>query len=155
MKYLELMIKTIVKIWFDDEGIYVQGDDGKTYRQSLWWYDRIRTASDAERGDYVISTIGIHWPKLDTDISFESFEYPDAEPTKLQRFFLTHPEINVAGFAKKFGYNASLLRSYINGFKTPSQAKEAELLKCIANLGREYITMYEDYTSDGVKDQQA
>lgn len=113
-------------------------------RQSLLWYSRLLTASDEVRGDYEVSTIGIHWPKLDTDISFESFEYPDAEPTRLQRFFLTHSEINVAGFAKKFGYNASLIRSYIKGFKTPSPAKEAELFKCIASLGHEYITICED-----------
>ena len=133
------MITKIVKLWFDEEGIYVAGEDGKTYRQSLLWYDRLRTASEEERAAYEVSSIGIHWPELDVDISFESFEYPDAEPTKLQRFFLTHPEINVAGFAKKYGYNASLLRSYINGFKIPSPAKEAEILACITSLGKEYL----------------
>lgn len=55
--------------------------------------------------------IGIHWHDLDEDISFDSFLYPDAEPTRLQRFFLTHPEINVSGFAQKFGFSASLMRS--------------------------------------------
>lgn len=133
------MINSINKLWFDAEGIYVQGDDGKTYRQSLLWYSRLLSATDKERAAYELSTIGIHWPALDIDISFESFEYPDAEPTKLQRFFLTHPEINVAGFAKKFGYNASLVRSYINGFKVPSPEKETEILECIKTLGKEYL----------------
>lgn len=48
--------------------------------------------------------------------SFESFEYDDAEPSKLQRFFLTHKEINISEFAKRIGMNATLLRNYINGF---------------------------------------
>lgn len=133
------MIRKINKLWFEAEWIFVQGDDGKTYRQSLLWYSRLLNASEKERSAYEVSTIGIHWPALDEDISFESFEYPDAEPTPLQRFFLTHHEINVAGFAKKFGYNASLIRSYINGFKLPSAEKEAEILECIKSLGKEYL----------------
>ena len=134
-------MKTISKIWFDGEWLYGLGDDGKTYRQSLLWYSHLRTASNQERNNYEISTIGIHWPKLDEDVSFESFLYEDAEPTRLQRFFLTHPEINVSGFAQKFGFNASLLRSYINGFKTPSSEREQEIWSCIEKIGKEYLSI--------------
>lgn len=59
----------------------------------------------------------------------------------MQRFFLTHPEINVSGFAHKYGFNASLLRSYINGIKTPSPEREQEIMRCIENLGTEYISV--------------
>lgn len=142
MNYLEnRKMKTISKIWFDGEWIYGLGDDGQTYRQSLLWYNHLFHASEQERNQYEFSTIGIHWPKLDEDISFESFEYADAEPSRMQRFFLTHPEINVSGFARKFGFNASLLRSYINGFKTPSPEKEQEILRCVNTLGKEYISI--------------
>ncbi len=79
------------------------------------WYPQLHKASDEERSQYTISTVGIHWRKLDEDVSFESFEYEDAEPSGLQRFFLTHKELNVAEFAKLIGINASLLRNYING----------------------------------------
>lgn len=128
----------IERIWFKGEWIYGQGDDRAIYRQSLLWYTRLMGASDEERSHYEISTIGIHWPALDVDISFESFEYPEAEPSRLQRFFLTHPEINVSGFARKFGLNPSLLRSYVNGFKIPSKQKEQEILRMIHKLGEEY-----------------
>ena len=37
---------------------------------------------------------------VSVDISFESFTYEDSEPSALQRFFLTHKEINVAEFAR-------------------------------------------------------
>lgn len=131
----------IKKIWFDGEWLYGQGDDGKVYRQSLLWYSRLLKASEQERAKYIISTIGIHWPDLDEDVSFESFLYEDAEPTPLQHFFLTHPEINVSGFANKYGFNASLLRSYINGFKTPSQEREQEIMSCVEKLGKEYISI--------------
>ena len=130
-------MKTISRIWFDGDWLYGLGDDGKTYRQSLLWYKRLKAASAKERQEYEISTIGIHWRKLDEDVSFESFEYEDAEPTRLQKFFLSHPEINVSGFAKRFGYNPSLLRSYINGFKTPSLEREQQIMDDIVSLGRE------------------
>ena len=131
----------ISKIWFDGEWLYGQGDDGKTYRQSLLWYPRLKEADNDQRAHYEISTIGIHWRELDEDVSFESFLYEDAEPTLLQRTFLTHPEINVSGFARKYGFNASLLRNYINGFKKPSPEMEQKILSCIRQLGEELSKM--------------
>ena len=83
---------------------------------------------------------GIHWRELDEDISFESFAYEDSEPTPLQRFFLTHKEINVAEFARSLGMNATLLRNYINGFKKPSAERESAILAHIHKLGKEMIS---------------
>ena len=131
----------IEKIWFDGDYLYGCDESGKVYRQSLLWYPRLRNASDDARKDYTISTIGIHWRSIDEDVSFESFEYEDAEPTKLQRFFLTHKEINVAEFAKLAGINASLLRNYINGFKKPSKERESQILGQIHKLSEEYANV--------------
>ena len=93
----------ITEIWFAGEYIYGKDENGKEYRQSLLWYPRLLAASEDERKKYTISTIGIHWRNINEDVSFESFEYEEAEPSKLQRFFLTHKEINVAEFAKLVG----------------------------------------------------
>ena len=131
----------IEKIWFDGDYLYGCDESGKVYRQSLLWYPRLRNASDDARKDYTISTVGIHWRSIDEDVSFESFEYEDAEPTKLQRFFLTHKEINVAEFAKLAGINASLLRNYINGFKKPSKERESLILGQIHKLSEEYANV--------------
>lgn len=131
----------IEKIWFDGDYLYGCDESGKVYRQSLLWYPRLRNASDDARKDYTISTVGIHWRSIDEDVSFESFEYEDAEPTKLQRFFLTHKEINVAEFAKLAGINASLLRNYINGFKKPSKERENQILGQIHKLSEEYANV--------------
>lgn len=128
----------ITRIWFDGDYLYGMGDDGRTYRQSLLWYQHLRNASNSERQNYTISTVGIHWRELDEDVSFESFEYDDAEPSKLQRFFLTHKEINVSEFAKLLGMNATLLRNYINGFKKPSKQRERQILKQIHKTGKEF-----------------
>lgn len=100
---------TIKKIWFDNDYIYGEDENGKTLKQSLIWYPRLKEASDEERQNYRVGYDGFHWRALDEDVSFESFEYDDAEPTPLQKFFLAHKELNVAEFAKHIGINASRL----------------------------------------------
>ena len=127
----------IKEIWFDGDYLYGRDEDGKVYRQSLLWYPQLRKASDEERGKYRFGLDGIHWRNLDEDVSFESFGYDDAEPTKLQRFFLTHKEINVSEFARLVGVNATLLRNYINGFKKPSKEREMQILAQIHRLSEE------------------
>lgn len=127
------------KIWFDSEYIYAESTDGNVLKQSLLWYPALKSASEEERAAYTMGFDGVHWRGLDVDISFESFSYEDAEPTTLQRFFLTHKELNLAEFAKRIGLNASLLRNYINGFKKPSPEREAMIMEAIKALGREYL----------------
>lgn len=134
-------MERINKIWFDGEWLYGLGDDGKTYRQSLLWYKDLLDADDETRNDYRFVYDGIFWNRVDVQVSFESFLYDEAEPSPMQRFFLTHPEINISGFARKTGINATLLRNYINGFKKPSREREEEILAGIRNLGREFSSV--------------
>ncbi len=94
-------MKKITKIWFDGEHIFGEDEQGKILKQSLLWYPKLKDATDEERAQYTTGLDGFHWRALDEDVSFESFEYEDAEPSVLQRFFMTHPEINIAEFAKK------------------------------------------------------
>ncbi|MBR4792081.1 MAG: DUF2442 domain-containing protein [Bacteroidaceae bacterium] len=129
----------INRLWFTDDHLHIEADDGKTYSQSLLWYPHLREATDEERKQYAISTIGIHWRKLNEDVSFESFLYDDAEPSAVQRFFLTHKEINVAEFARSMGLNPTLLRNYINGFKKPSKQREQQILDHLHKLGAELL----------------
>lgn len=128
----------IKKIWFDADNIYGEDETGKTHKQSLLWYPRLKDASDEERNQYRFGFDGIHWRNIDEDISFESFAYDDAEPTRLQKFFLTHKELNISEFAKLVGINATLLRNYINGFKKPSKERENKILSSIHAIGKEY-----------------
>ena len=127
----------IKEIWFDADYIYGRDEEGQEHKQSLLWYPQLRQANNEERKEYTFGLSGIHWRKLDEDVSFESFEYEDAEPSALQRFFLTHKEINVAEFARRIGMNPTLLRNYINGFKKPSKEREQEILDHIHKLGEE------------------
>ena len=129
----------IKEIWFDGDHIYGKDEDGCVHGQSLLWYPKLRMASDEERNQYTFGFDGIHWRNVNEDISFESFAYEDAEPNAIQRFFLTHKEINVAEFARSLGLNPTLLRNYINGFKKPSKEREEEILAHIHKLGEEMV----------------
>ena len=131
----------IVKIWFEGDLLIGETSQGELKEQSLLWYPRLLNANDSERNKYRFGITGIHWPELDEDVSFESFDYEDAVPTPLQHFFLTHSEINIAGFAKSIGINASLLRNYINGFKKPSARREREIIKGLHTLGYELLNL--------------
>lgn len=131
----------IIKIWFKGDYLYGEDENGTTYRQSLLWYKNLRNATNEEREKYVFGYDGIHWRNLDEDVSFESFAYEDAEPTKLQRFFLSHPEINVTEFARLIGINLSLLRNYINGFKKPSKEREQMIIDHLHRIGQEYMAL--------------
>lgn len=131
----------IERIWFEDDYICGQDPEGRVYRQSLLWYPRLREATEEERSAYHFGRCGVHWRLIDEDVSFESFTYEDAEPSKLQRFFLMHKEINVSEFAKKIGLSPSLLRNYINGFKKPSAEREEMILEQIKLLGRELLAV--------------
>jgi hypothetical protein len=50
-------------------------------------------------------------------------------------------QINVEQFALKAGINAGLLRNYINGYKKPSQEREAQILQQIHQLGKEFTAV--------------
>ena len=131
----------VIKIWFKGDYLYGEDESGKTYRQSLLWYKNLRKATDEERESYTFGYDGIHWRHLDEDVSFESFAYQDAEPSKLQRFFLSHPEINVSEFSRLIGISPSLLRNYINGFKKPSEERERMIFQKLHNIGKEYMAL--------------
>ena len=132
------MMEKLNNISFDSKFIYAEDKTGRKLKQSLLWYPALANASDEQRKNYTVGFTGFHWRDLDEDISFESFEYDDAVPSKLQEFFLLHKEINVAEFAKRIGINATLLRNYINGFKKPSATREKEIIEAIHKLGLEY-----------------
>ncbi len=128
----------IERIRFTDTNIIGIDESGKEWPQSLLWYPGLKNATDDQRNNYVVGLDGFHWRNVDEDVSFDSFFYEDAEPTPLQRFFLTHKEIKISEFAKMIGMDASLLRNYINGFKKPSQSREQAILSGIHTLAREY-----------------
>lgn len=131
----------IIKIWLDNDRIYGLTDDGRTLWQSLLYYRRLRNASEEEAAGYEMDDEGIHWPKIDEDISFESFEYDDPEPTGISLVFLSHPELNASAVGRRRGISQSLMTQYINGTKKPSKERERMILNEISNIGKELLAV--------------
>lgn len=127
----------LTKIWFADNRIYGETDDGRTLFQSLLYYKRLLNATDEQRNNYEMDDDGIHWREIDEDVSFESFEYENPEPVGISKFFLSHPEINASAIARRLGIHQSLFACYINGTKKPSKEREELIMNEVRALGVE------------------
>ena len=127
----------ICKVWFESDRIYVLTDDGRTMWQSLLYYRRLREATDEQRDDCEIDDEGIHWERLDEDVSLESFEYDNPEPEGVSRLFLTHPELNESAIARRLGIDRNMMRQYVNGMSKPTPAIEQLILNEVRRVGSE------------------
>ena len=134
--YKEVVVKA-TKVRFEGEHIYIETDDGRFLWQSILYYQRLKNATDGQRNDYELGYFGIHWEEIDEDISYESFEYDNPEPTGISRIFLTHPELNASAVARRLGIQQSLLAQYIRGLKKPSAEREQKILETIREIGCE------------------
>ena len=129
----------VKKIWFENEKLYAEMEDGHVLWQSILYYRRLVEATDEQRKNYALGHFGIHWEEIDEDVSYESFEYDNPEPVGISRLFLTHPELNASSVARRMGMKQSLLASYINGTKKPSAEREAEILNTVRQIGHELV----------------
>ena len=62
-----------VKIWFDDDNIWLGLEDGRQISAPLAFYPRLLNATKEQRENYefIGPGIGIHWEDLDEDLSVE------------------------------------------------------------------------------------
>ena len=54
---------------FDEDQFWVDLSDGRTLGVPLAWFPRLLHATPEARACVEISATGLHWPKLDEDIS--------------------------------------------------------------------------------------
>lgn len=131
----------ICKVWFENDRIYVLTDDGRTMWQSLLYYRRLREATDEQRADCEIDDEGIHWERLDEDVSLESFGYDNPEPEGVSRLFLSHPELNESAIARRLGIDRNVMRQYVNGMSKPSQDTERRIFNEVRQVGAELASV--------------
>ena len=127
----------IKKIWFADDRVYGETDDGRVLWQSLLYYKRLRNATPAQRENYEMDDEGIYWEELDEDVSFESFEYDAPEPKGISLIFLSHPELNAVAIGQRLGISQGVMTQYVNGTKKPSAECEHRILQEIKNTANE------------------
>lgn len=72
MNTLENNIK-IKKIWFTELEIYIETVDGQKLCHPLSYFPKLQSATEEQRKNYELSPFGIHWSKLDEDLSFCGF----------------------------------------------------------------------------------
>lgn len=63
----------ITKIGFKEDAIFIQTNTGEIASHPLEWFPRLLNATPAQRANYKLSPMGIHWEELDEDLSFEGF----------------------------------------------------------------------------------
>ena len=56
---------------FDDDGMWVNLDDGRVIAVPLASFPRLLTATPEHRTQFELSPCGIHWEVLDEDISID------------------------------------------------------------------------------------
>ena len=66
---------TTNKIWFENEHIFANLNDGRIVGMPLIWFPRLKNATDIQRLNYELWNEGswIHWEDLDEDLSTEGF----------------------------------------------------------------------------------
>jgi len=76
-------MKTVNKLWFDSERIFIETINGEVRSQPMLFFPRLRRANEKQRAEWTVSNFGIHWENVDEDISFESFTWEDNHPNAL------------------------------------------------------------------------
>ena len=66
--------------------LVVHLEDGRTIAVPLEWFPKLRDASPEALGDWRLigRGVGIHWPKLDEDLSVRALLLPEHVPQHLQ-----------------------------------------------------------------------
>lgn len=123
-------MKTIDKIWFSGNRIFVRTEQGDVFSRPLEAFPLLKSATEAELEVFSIGKFkdDVRWENLDEDIHIDSFlSDKEPQPNPIGEFFSTHPQINVSSFAKQIGINKSLMAKYIYGMKTPSEKRKKEI----------------------------
>jgi hypothetical protein len=63
------MTASPTSVRFDEHTMWVDLTDGRTLRVPLAWFPRLLKATPSERNRFELSRNGLHWEKLDEDIS--------------------------------------------------------------------------------------
>lgn len=61
------------KVWFENGHICIITADGREGNLPMCLFPRLYKASEKELQSFTLSHFGIHWKKLDEDLSYEGF----------------------------------------------------------------------------------
>ena len=134
------MMVNVEKVWLTETAVWIKTDKGEEACEQFADYPRLKYATPQQLKCYKVDKYGIHWNKLDEDLSFEGF-FDKQQTTELYRLFIAHPELNVSALARRMGISQSLMAQYISGKKTPSKKRLAMIYETLRDVGRELIAV--------------
>ena len=131
----------IKKIWFTNDHIFAETEDGKQYSQPLEAFPPLFLATPEEREDYYLwsDDTSIRWEKIDEDIHVSNFFEPetvnyDNEVNKLLSRF---PWLDMKAFAEYIGMHWTKLARFRFGVWTPCPESFAQIKNGIKAIGKE------------------
>ena len=121
----------VSKVWVDESYVHILTSDGVERMEATDNYERLRSASMEQLQNFETDNLGIHWPELDEDLSYEGFFKADSVEGKSELYLLfkRFPQINVAGIARSLGIKQSLMAAYVCGTKKLPKQEETKLLR--------------------------
>lgn len=133
----------ILKVWFEDERIYIYTDQGNTLSLALEVFPTLKDATDDQRNAVEIEPWGdaMRWEEIDEDIHISTF-YEDLKPNhdnEVASLFNRFPQLNVSEVARMIGIHKSLLAQYIYGVKTPSEERMKKIKSALHQLGLDLV----------------
>ena len=66
---VDTMTISATAVRFDEHTMWVDLSDGRTIGVPLAWFPRLLRATPEQRDNVKISRVGLHWEKIDEDIS--------------------------------------------------------------------------------------
>lgn len=143
---MELLKEDIKKIWFGDGNIHLQTIDGREKSMPLSWFPRLANADKEQLNNFSLSPYGIHWEKLNEDLSFSGFftynkDRVDSEKSEIQKILTRLPFLNLEEVSKMAGISATLVRHYACGIKKPSAKRTEDIKKVLRKAGEELLSV--------------
>ena len=73
MRNNAIQMLDVQKIWLTDNAVWLETADGRRACEYFADYLPLRNATAQERANFTRSPYGLHWEKLDEDLSYEGF----------------------------------------------------------------------------------
>ncbi len=143
---MKLLKEDIKEIGFEHDTIYLITNDNIKQSMPLRWFPSLNHANDKERNDYTLSPYGIHWEKLNEDLSFSGFftynkDKIDKEKSEIQQILAQLSFLNLEEFSRIAGISPTLMRHYACGVKQPSEKRTKDIKKALHQIGERLITI--------------
>jgi hypothetical protein len=130
-----MTLNEIKKIWVDDESINIETKNGQIAKERFCDYRRLQNATNEQRQNYTTNDLGLYWPDIDEDLSFDGFF--NKHTSEISDLIKGNPIINASALARRLGIPQPLFAAYISGNKRPSLERIKAIKEEIRKVGRE------------------